>query len=185
MKENISAPEKLKRTHNTKQFDCGNSELNSWLQVSAFQSQRADETFTFVCCCQNDVIAYYSLAIGAIEHQHATPRIIKKLERYSIPVMIISRLAVDKKFQKQNCGNSILKDAISRTLLAAKLTGIKVILVHAEDENVKKFYQKFDFEPCPVDPFKQMLLLKDARKFFKISFVDTRKKTRKRSKKRT
>jgi GNAT superfamily N-acetyltransferase len=186
MKSIISAPEKIKKSHITTNFDCGNSTLNTWLQDFAYQKQKTNETITFVSCCEKNVIAYYSLSVGAIEHQHATPRIIKKLARYSIPVMVITRLAVDQKYQGQNISKGLLKDAIYRTLIAAGHAGMKAILVHANDEDASKFYQKFDFEPCPIDPFKLMLSLKDARKFFKVSsYFGPQKRSKRRTKKRT
>jgi hypothetical protein len=36
-------------------------------------------------------------------------------------------------------------------------------MVHAIDEAARRFYEHFEFEPSPVDPF-QLLLLKDLRK---------------------
>jgi predicted N-acetyltransferase YhbS len=164
MKSIISAPEKLNRNHIVEHFDCGNPELNIWLQRFAFQNQKANAAITFVACLKKKVIAYYSLAVGSIEHQHATPRVKKGLARHSIPVMIIARLAVDIKFQGQKIGKGLLKDAILRTLNASEHAGIRAIFVHAKNEKASKFYQSFDFEPCPIDPFKLMLLLKDARK---------------------
>ena len=78
--------------------------------------------------------------------------------------MILARLAVDLKFQGQSIGSGLLKDAVLRTLQAADLAGIRAIFVHAKDEKARRFYQRFDFEPSPIDPMKLMLLIKDARK---------------------
>ena len=169
MKSIITAPEKLNRNHSIDHFDCGNLELNTWLQRFAFQNQRANAAITFVSCFQNNVIAYYSLAVGSVEHQDATTRVKKGLARHSIPVMIIARLAVDKKYQGQGIGKGLLKDAILRTINASEHAGIRAIFVHAKDEKATKFYQKFDFEPCPIDSFKLMLLLKDARNIIKAA----------------
>jgi hypothetical protein len=44
------------------------------------------------------------------------------------------------------------------------MVGIRAILVHARNEKARTFYQKFDFEPSPIDPLQLMLLLKDARR---------------------
>ena len=37
-------------------------------------------------------------------------------------------------------------------------------MVHAIDDAARRFYQRFQFDPSPVDPFQLMLLLKDIRK---------------------
>ena len=38
------------------------------------------------------------------------------------------------------------------------------VLVHAIDEQAKRFYQHFDFEPSPIHHLQLMLLMKDLRK---------------------
>ncbi|MGQ0803054.1 MAG: hypothetical protein ACT4PI_04230 [Actinomycetota bacterium] len=50
-----------------------------------------------------------------------------------------------------------------RTLDAAEIAGIRLLLVHAIDEQAKEWYRQFDFEQSPTDPFQLMLLLADLR----------------------
>ena len=38
------------------------------------------------------------------------------------------------------------------------------VMVHAIDDAARKFYEYFNFDPSPIDPFQLMLLLKDVRK---------------------
>jgi hypothetical protein len=40
----------------------------------------------------------------------------------------------------------------------------RAVLVHAIDEQARRFYGHFHFDPPPVDPFQLMLLMKDIRK---------------------
>jgi hypothetical protein len=37
-------------------------------------------------------------------------------------------------------------------------------MVHAIDDDARRFYEHFQFDPSPIDPFQLMLLLKDIRK---------------------
>lgn len=94
----------------------------------------------------------------------APQRVRKGLARHPIPVMILARLAVDRRCQGQKIGRGLLKDAIKRTLQAAEYAGIRAVLVHAKDEKAGNFYKRFGFEPSPVNPLKLMLLVKDAKK---------------------
>lgn len=142
MKSIISAPEKLNRNHIVEHFDCGNPELNIWLQRFAFQNQKANAAITFVACLKKKVIAYYSLAVGSIEHQHATPRVKKGLARHSIPVMIIARLAVDIKFQGQKIGKGLLKDAILKTQYYVHFLFPKNFIYLFLDINIMIYYDK-------------------------------------------
>jgi GNAT superfamily N-acetyltransferase len=71
---------------------------------------------------------------------------------------------VDRRWQGQRVGESLLKDAMLRTLQAADIAGIRAFAVHAKDENAKRFYERFDFVPSPTDPMHLYVLLKDVRK---------------------
>lgn len=160
----LSVPTKLTINHLVNNFDCGYPTLNNWLRRYALQNQRANAAMTFVVCSQNNVVGYYSLAVGSVEHDIVPSRIKKGLARHPIPIMVLARLAVDLRYQGQNIGKGLLKDAICRTLQASEYAGIRAIFVHAKDEKARRFYERFDFEPSPVDPLKLMLLIKDVRK---------------------
>jgi hypothetical protein len=41
---------------------------------------------------------------------------------------------------------------------------VRAVTVHAIDEVARRFYEHFEFEQSPVDPFQLLLLLKDLRK---------------------
>jgi GNAT superfamily N-acetyltransferase len=94
----------------------------------------------------------------------ATDRVKRGLARHPIPVMILARLAVDRRYQGMNMGKGLLKDAIGRTLQASEYAGIRAIFVYAKDDKARKFYERFGFESSPLDPLKLMLLVKDAKK---------------------
>jgi GNAT superfamily N-acetyltransferase len=163
----LSAPAKLTADHIVDDFDCGYPVLNHWLYRYALQNQQSNAAMTFVVRRQNRVVGYYSLAVGAVDHEVVPARIKKGLARHPIPIMVLARLAVDLRDQGHGIGKGLLKDAVLRTLQAANFAGIRAIFVNAKDEKARIFYERFDFEPSPVDPLKLMLLIKDAEKTFK------------------
>ena len=57
-----------------------------------------------------------------------------------------------------------MHDALRRTLQAADIAGIRAVIVHAKDDDAKRFYEHFDFDPSPTDPYHLFLLIKDLRK---------------------
>lgn len=61
-------------------------------------------------------------------------------------------------------GKALLKDALARIAQAADIVGARAVLVHAIDQQARKFYEHFDFEPSPVHELQLMLLMKDLRK---------------------
>ena len=82
--------------------------------------------------------------------------------------MILARLAVDVRSQNRGIGKGLLKDALKRTAQAADIAGIRALLVHAKDADVKLWYERFNFEPSYFDPFSLFLLLKDLKKILEI-----------------
>jgi hypothetical protein len=56
---------------------------------------------------------------------------------------------------------------LTRVAEAADIVGVRAVMVHAIDDAARGFYEHFDFEPSPVDPFLLLLLLKDLRKALK------------------
>ncbi len=160
----VSAPEKLTAAHVTSAFDCGVPALNEWLHKHAPAAQAAETCRSYVLHQQGQVLGFYSLAVGALDHVQASTRVGKGVGRYPIPVMILARLAVDVRGRGQGWGAGLLKDAILRTVQAADLAGIRAVLVHAKDEAAQGFYRRFEFEPSPVDPLLMLLLIKDARR---------------------
>jgi hypothetical protein len=43
------------------------------------------------------------------------------------------------------------------------LVGVRAVLVHAIDDDARRFYLHFGFVESPVDPFQLMMLMKDPR----------------------
>jgi hypothetical protein len=43
------------------------------------------------------------------------------------------------------------------------IAGIRALLVHAKVDEARAWYEGFDFEPAPSDPYQLFLLMKDLR----------------------
>ena len=84
--------------------------------------------------------------------------------QYPIPLMILTRLAVDIDYQKQGLGFSLLQDAIHRAIAVAEHAGIRAMLTHPLDAEAAAFYRRFGFESVPQNERHLILLLKDARR---------------------
>lgn len=156
--------EKLTAAHDVSGFDCGKPPLDVFLQRHAFAAQQAGTARTYVICRGDRcVVGYYSLAVGAVDHANAPARVGKGTGRYPIPVLLLARLAVDRAEQGAGLGKALLKDALLRSVEAAEIAGIRALLVHAQDDEARSWYERFDFEPSPTDPYHLFLLMKDLR----------------------
>jgi GNAT superfamily N-acetyltransferase len=154
---------KLIAADSVESFDCGQPALNQFLQRYAWVNQKANSAQTYVCCKDSDVVGFYSLTVGSADTPEVPLRVAKGLARHPVPVMILARLAVDQAHQGKGLGRALLKDALLRTLQAADIAGIRALLVHAKDEAAQRWYQGWEFEPSPTDPFHLFLILKDLK----------------------
>lgn len=144
-------------------FDCGQAALNQFLQRYALVNQKANSAQTYVCCQGDLVVGFYSLAVGSVDPDTTPSRVMKVLARHPVPVMILARLAVDKEHQRKGLGQALLKDALLRMAQAADIAGIRCLLVHAKDDTAQGWYESWEFEPSPTDPYHLFLMLKDLK----------------------
>ena len=161
----FSLVEKLSGDHDVSDFDCGHGELNDWLRRYALTNQRAEAAQTYVVCQTGTrtVAGYYALAAGSVELAQATSRVARGLARHPIPIALLARLAVDLRSARKGLGSALLKDALLRINSAADVIGVRAVLVHAKDEAARAFYERYGFEPSPVDDLQLFLLIKDLR----------------------
>jgi GNAT superfamily N-acetyltransferase len=145
--------------HDRTAFDCGVSSLNLYLRNYALQNQNKGIVRNYVTTRADSkvVAAYYSLVYASIDQKSLPAKLVKGLGKYDIPVMLLGRLAVDHREQGKGLGKALLKDAILRTIQAAEIAGLKLLLVHAKDEAAADFYRKHGFEPVVDDPLKLFL----------------------------
>lgn len=158
----VSVPCHLEEDHNCDHFRCGEAILDAWLKTRARKNEGSGASRTYVIARGNDVVGYYSLAVGSVSHALAPGRIRRNMPD-PIPVMLLARLAVDISLQKQGIGRALLRDAILRTEQAAHIAGIRCILVHALNDRARRFYTGCGFMHSPFNEFTLMLPLSAVR----------------------
>lgn len=160
---NFEPVHKLSIADGVESFDCGHVALNEFLQRFALVNQRSNSSQTYASCNAGQVAGFYSLAVGSVEPSHSAPRVIKGITRHPVPVMILARLAIDQRYQRQGLGKALLKNALLRTVQAADIAGIRALLVHAKDEEARNWYRQWEFEESPTDAYHLFLLVKDIK----------------------
>ncbi len=127
----------LHKQHNRTHFDCGEPELNTYLQKFARQNDENYLGKTFVATAleqPEEITGFYSLSAGSIEFNTLPASFHKKLPRYPIPVVRLTRLAVDKRVQRRGLGENLLMDAVARFVRLSKEMGIFGLIVNAKHE---------------------------------------------------
>lgn len=131
---------------------CGVPALDDFFTTHAGQNQRRNVSRTWVL--QRDdgdstapsVLGFYTLTLGAVERETLPHRLGKKLPRYPVPVVVIGRLAVDKRARGNRCGERLLVDAQARAIKIAGQAGSVGIVVDAKDSAAVGLYAHYGFE---------------------------------------
>jgi GNAT superfamily N-acetyltransferase len=155
--------ERLTQVHDLSHFESSSATLNTWLKRYAWTNQRAESAKTYVAHRNDRVVGYHALVAGSVLKNEAPERIAQGLANHPIGVILLARLAVDKSEQGNGLGKALLRDALARISHAAELVGVRAVLVHAIDENARKFYVHHGFAPTPINTMHLMMLTKDLR----------------------
>lgn len=146
----LSAPAPLGVEHDLSDFDCGDPVLNDWLHYRAVKNESRFSR-TYVVCAGKRVVAYFCISAGAVERT-AVPGKVRRNAPDTIPVSVIGRLAVDRKYSGKGLGADILSDALRRIANASQSIGIGAVLVHAKNDAAKCFYLNCaEFIEYPAD----------------------------------
>lgn len=140
------------RQFNRSGFDCGKTSLNNYILRIVTKDVKSEACTCFVITDSNKrVIGYYTLSTDNIQKEIAPETIQKKINYPYIPVILLGRLAVDKKERGKGFGKFLLVDALKRSLKVAKnQIGAVAFIVDPIDEYAIEFYAKYGFTILPT-----------------------------------
>jgi predicted GNAT family N-acyltransferase len=157
--------EPLSAQHKRHDFSCGVEPLDRYFHQQATQDMRRLVAKCLVAVDENTnrIAGYYTLSASGIPINDLPPDLRKRLPRYDlVPVALLGRLAIDLAYQQQKLGAALLYDALERA--STSDLAVFALIVNAQDEKAKAFYQYFGFITFQSQPLHLFLPLK-----FKIS----------------
>jgi len=158
----LSPPAPITADHELVSFDCGEPSLNDWLRRRALKNHASGASRCFVLCVGREVIGYYSLSAGMISHE-AAPKAMRRNMPDPLPVLLLGRLAVDRRYHNQGLGRALLRDATLRAVNVAGNAGVFAILVHALSDDAKQFYRSCGFVESPLQPMTLLMTIETVR----------------------
>lgn len=158
----LTAPTPINDAHVLSDFESGEPSLDEWLKKRALKNHASGASRCFVLCNGKTVIGYYSLSAGAISHE-ASPKAMRRNMPNPLPVLLLGRLAVDRRYHNQGLGQALLRDAMLRAVAVSSDAGVFAILVHALSEQAKRFYLSRGFVESPLQSMTLMMTLKTVR----------------------
>jgi GNAT superfamily N-acetyltransferase len=143
-------------------------EQTAWLVDVAKQAHGTGTTRVFVVTevDQAAVVAYYAWCMASVAIPDLPERLRRGAGRYPQPIALLARLGVDEGHEGHGLGAALLLDVITRVASLSDAIGCRGLLVHAESEQARGFYEHLipEFERSPTDPLHLLLLLKDIRR---------------------
>ena len=147
----FDAPCPLSPAHDLARFDCGRSALDDWLRQRARPSDGVTAR-TYVVCTGGHIAGYYCLAAGSVARARLATARLRGNTPDEVPVIILGRLAVDRRFARHGVGSTMLRDGLGRAVEASRIIGVRAVLVHALDDEAAAFWSGYGFQPSPIDP---------------------------------
>lgn len=152
----------LARLHDRAAFDCGDADLNIYLQRYARQNHDSGGAKCFVATPAEElarVLGFYTLSPASIEYAR-TPAIAKKrLGRYDVPVFRLGRLAVDRSVRGRGLGGALLLRAADRCIRVAQEVGGVALLIDAKNDRAASWYASYGAVPLADAPLSLILPL--------------------------
>ena len=153
----------LTADHDLSGFDCGNEQLNRWLVDHALASQKADLARTYLAASGHMITGYVGLTTGSIRPEAAPRRYARGMPRYPLPTILIARLAVDQRHQRQRVGSRLLAEALRLAVAASDTAAARLVVVDAIDEQAADFYRRWGFIAVPENQHRLFLKISDIR----------------------
>lgn len=133
------------------EFNCGQPDLNAYIRSYATQDCNRNVARVFVATPEENhsrLAGFFTLSAGSVSCTELPEDLTKTLPKYPIPVAILGRLAVDRKFQGQGLVSILLAAACQRVSHASQTLAVARIIVDAK-ATAAEFYRHFGFIPLP------------------------------------
>lgn len=154
--------EAISKAHDRTAFDCGDADLNGFLQRYARQSHDSGGAKTFLAIDDADgrsILGFYSIAPGSIDYAD-TPALVRRgLARHEVPGFRLARLATDISVQGRGLGGQLLGAIGRRCIRVAEEVGGLVLIIDAKNERASEWYASYGAIPLQDRPLTLLLPL--------------------------
>ncbi|HET9401132.1 MAG TPA: GNAT family N-acetyltransferase [Candidatus Acidoferrales bacterium] len=146
---------RLAESDDASSFDCSDTPLNNYLKRHAWVNQQKSAIgVTYVAvdeAAPRVVLGYFTLATASAPRDSLPPKYVRGLPPYDLPMILLARLAVDRRFTGKGLGHSLLSEALRISLRVAEDVGIRYIITDAYQER-KAWYVRYGFIPIEGGP---------------------------------
>ena len=131
-------------------FDCGDEPLNNCLKRHAWTNQqKASIGVIYVAVDESaprTVLGYFTLATSSVPRERFSQMYVRGLPPYDLPLVLLARLAVDRRFSGRGLGHALISEALKITLRVADEVGCRCIVTDAYPDKAG-WYARYGFIP--------------------------------------
>jgi hypothetical protein len=161
-----TAIRRLEESDSVENFDCGDEALNNYLKRHAWNNQQKSSIgVTYVAveeASPRAVIGYFTLAASSAPRDSLPKKYVRGLPAYDLPVILLARLAVDRRFGRRGLGHELSSEALRVSLNASKQVGCRCIIVDAYPKALD-WYRKYGFVPIEEGKGRSVRMCLDIR----------------------
>lgn len=131
-------------------FDCGDQPLNTYQHRHAWNNQEKNTIgVTYVAsddAAPRVVIGYFTLAMASVPRDSFPKKHVRGLPPYDLPLILVARLAVDRRFAGRGLGHALISEALRIGLRLSGEAGCRCIITDACRERIG-WYVQYGFQP--------------------------------------
>lgn len=131
-------------------FDCGDDPLNNYLKRHAWANQQKSSIgVTYVAIDEGaprTVLGYFTLATASVPRDAFPRKYVRGLPPYDLPLILLARLAVDRRFSGKGLGHALISEAFKIALRVADDVGCRCIITDAYRQRTD-WYARYGFVP--------------------------------------
>lgn len=147
-------------THDVSEFSCGTEPIDIWLKKHSLNAMRVNTGRTYVAVVNDKVAGYYAIAAGSLLRSDLPSTLRFEIPNHPVPLVLLARVGVDRKYQREGLGTVLVLDAIRKALMVGENVGVFCVATNAKDEMAKSFYQSMGFRSSKSDPRLMLFPLK-------------------------
>ncbi|RPI17760.1 MAG: GNAT family N-acetyltransferase [Acidobacteriales bacterium] len=129
-------------------FDCGDGALNNYLKRHAWTNQEKSSIGVSYAALDEDaprtVLGYFTLAMASVPRNAFAKKYVRGLPSHDLPLVLLARLAVDRRFAGRGLGHALISEAFRISLRVADEVGCRCIITHAYRDRVS-WYARYGF----------------------------------------
>ena len=124
-------------------FDCSDDALNNYLKRHAWTNQQKISIgVSYVAADENAplfVLGYFTLAMASVPRDAFPKKYVRGLPPYDLPLILVARLAVDRRFGGRGIGQALISEALRISLRVADEVGCRCIITDACRNRVNQY----------------------------------------------